>query len=465
MKRLPALFLALVLAAAPLSGCAAKAAVLPAGDAATPGAAAPTEAPVTLTVAGKWEESPALEALAASFTQQNPGCRIEYEYLQDYGDSLPKRLSSADSGVDLFITENIQADSALLPYALELYSRSEALDLSGCFDGLIQNFAFKEDGTADKLYAVPLGAELRGMYVNTTLLSSLGLAVPGNRAEFLAACQTLLDAGYIPMQANPGSAAQHFLYPYVANLVAHAADYDGLCARIESRADGIAGEFREPLQFLYTMVEKGYYNYKYVENTYGAFTDGSGEGAARSFFHITGEAGAYQKADDTGLVAFMPQVMSLGNLMEKTKADYHSGIEYTFILSPVGEDGGYAYMSPSSGIAVNRSSAHLDWALRFMNYLFRPENNKTFASLSGITPNTADAFDEIRARFDVPEDRICQLGSVTFDYNFYKVIADTLQDISKANNPKYMIDNGNGTYSMYPFEHYMELLTERFAGA
>ena len=96
-----------------------------------------------------------------------------------------------------------------------------------------------------------------------------------------------------------------------------------------------------------------------------------------------------------------------------------------------------------------------------MNYLFTPENNKLFAEEDHITPNTADAFDQIKEKFDVSEDHISQLGSVTFNYSFYDNINDTLTEISKANNPKYMIDNGDGTYAMYPLDYYMENLENR----
>jgi len=426
-------------------------------------AAVPAEKTV-LTVAGPWEESTAVEALSAAFTRENPGCQVVYEYVQNYYESMKTRLAAADSGVDLFITTNLQADSDLYPYALELFSQSDKLDLSGTFDGLIENFTYMggAPGAAAQIYAIPLGAELRGLYVNKTLLASVGASVPQNRAELLAACASLKAAGYIPFQGNPGNFSQRLLYPAVCNMVANAPDYAAVYERINSREPGVSEFFREPMQFMYDLTAEGYYDYKTSETKYGCFADGSTDASARGFLNITGEEGSYRKADDLGFAAFMPGTMSMDSAISKLKDDYHSGIDYAFILAPTGEDGGYAYMSPADGIAVNKSSAHLDLALAYVNFLFKPENNKQFAKNHGITPNTADAFELIREQFSIPDDHISQLGSVTFDYPFYSVVTSSLTEVSKANNPKYMQDNGDGTHTMYPFEHFMENLEAGF---
>jgi spermidine/putrescine-binding protein len=125
----------------------------------------------------------------------------------------------------------------------------------------------------------------------------------------------------------------------------------------------------------------------------------------------------------------------------------------------VGDDGGYAYLSPADGIAINKNSANTAWALEFLNYLFSPQINKTFAADQNIISNTADAMDTIKSQFSVQPDHICQLGQVTFDYVFYNVIKKSLMDVSKGNNPKYMKDDG----TMYDLGHYMDLLEGAFA--
>ena len=55
----------------------------------------------------------------------------------------------------------------------------------------------------------------------------------------------------------------------------------------------------------------------------------------------------------------MPGAMSLKGVMAKVKEDYHSNIDYEFILSPVGDEGGFAYLSPAAGLAVNKNSTNV----------------------------------------------------------------------------------------------------------
>ncbi len=449
-----ALSLALLLLATLLTGCTKTEA-----PAAAPLEADTQEEDVVLTIAGSWPDCRALDVAASAFNSEYPNCTIVYEYLQDYYPSLEKRMNG-DSPVDLFFSTNIQADSEMLPYALDLKS-CDSLDLSNTFDGLIENFSFREDNAEQKkLYSIRLGAEMRGLYVNTTLLSSLSLSVPTDQASLLSACQTLKDNGYIPFHGNPGSFAQLLIYPWICNTIVNADDPKAAYETVNSRDVAMSGIFREPLEFLYTLVENDYYDYKRAQTELNLFNDTADEDYARYFLNINKNDDEWEKTDDLGQIAFMPSTMSRQGVMDKTKDDYHSAIEYVFIMAPVSEDGGYAYMSPAHGIAVSKDSPNVEWSIKFLDFLFEPENNKAFAEAFNIIPNTKEALSYITERFDVPDDHISQLGQVTFDYGFYEMLQSSMTDISKANNPKYMKDNGDGTWSLYPFEHYMTILED-----
>ena len=365
-----------------------------------------------------------------------------------------------EAPVDLFFTSNIQADSPMLPYAADL-NACELVDLSNAFDGLIENFKFREDaGGSEKLYAIPLGAELRGLYVNVTLLDSLGLAVPTDQASLLEACRVLKENGFIPFHGNPGSFAQTLIYPWMCSIIANADDPEAMHARVAAREPGLSETFRAPYEFLYTLVENGYYDYKRAQTEFNLFNDTTDDDYARYFLNIQPKGDAFEKADDVGIIAFMPSPMSLTGVIDKTKEDYHSEIEYVFVLAPIGPEGGFAYMSPAHGIAANASSANHAWAERFLNFLFEPENNKAFAEAFNVIPNTKEAFTVIRTIFDVPDSRISHLGEVTFDYGFYEAVTPSMTDVSKANNPKYMQDDGSGNLSLYPLDYYMTELED-----
>lgn len=415
---------------------------------------------VTLRVAGDFEDFKALELLAQRFHEEHPNCNVEYEYLQNYSENLTKRLGTEEEAVDLFLTDNIQKDSAVLDYAMELNSQGDKLDLSDAYDGMIKNFTLT--GT-DRLYAVPMTSELRGLYVNKTLLAKYDLEVPKNRQELLDACAKFKKEGFIPLQGNPGHFGQQLIYPYIANMIVNADDYASTWNMINTCDDGCAEYFRDPLSFLYDLMKNGYYDYKTQENTYQGFMNTDEECAVQTFLGIYDQGDGIKQIYGDGMVPFMPGVASMGNQMERTKLDYHSDIEYEFILAPVSDEGGYAYISPGRGIAINKYTNHADWALAFLNYMFEEDNNKQFAKDYDSIPNTDDVMTYVSNKFDIPKDRICQLGDVTFDYVFYDVIVDTIVAISKGNNPKYMKDNGDGTFGLYDLEYYMNGLRDNIA--
>jgi ABC-type glycerol-3-phosphate transport system substrate-binding protein len=440
-----------------------------------PESSEPALAKASITIASPWQTSVAFSALTESFMKKYPDCTIVYEPLQNYSTSVVTRLKSTDpeDEVNLFIAGNIQDNynTNLMPYAYNLYSAPDQVDLSQCFPGLIQNFTYidtQNPTSTDKIiYSVPLGGEVRGMAVNKTLLSHYSLSVPTKQSEFLSCCDTLSKANLYPLQGNPGNFGQFLMYPYVANQVANASDYQTVFAEVNERKTGCSEIFREPMAFLYSLVEKNYYNYKKVETDLGFFLDATTNTAARNFLNIiAGTDGTYSKKDDLGQIPFMPIAMSSMETIDQMKADYHSTIDYDFIVSPVGTEGGYAYLSPANGIAVNKNSASLKlaWSLRFLNYLFRAENNKTFATKMNILPNTTDVFDTIKTRFSIPENHISQLGTVTFAYDFFSIMKSQLAAVSKGNNPKYMQTDESGNTTMYPLSYYMTSLENALTG-
>ena len=461
-KRLYALLVIVVLCAALVSGCDNK-------QPAPTATAAPTAtpAPVTLTVTGAWPDCRAIDEIARLFSAQYPNVTVEYEYLQDYYASLEKRLA-ADQTVDLFITSNIQestSGSALKPYALNLYGL-DGFSLADTFDGLIQNFMYRGDTEDGKsaMYAIPLGAEMRGLYVNKTLLSSLNIEVPTNQETLLAACETLKQNGYIPFGCNPGNFAQMLVYPWVCNLIANAADPAAAHAKVNAREAGLADMFAEPISFIYKLVEENYYDYKRGQSEFGLFLDTMDEAYARDFLNIVKSGEEYAKLDDVGRVAFMPSAMSLNSVIAKVKDDYHSEIDYVFIPAPVGTEGGFVYLSPSQGIAANKNSPDVEWSIKFLDFLFKPDNNRAFAKAFITIPNTKEAFSYIRSLYNTPDTRISHLGQVTFDYDFYAAFQSVIVDVSKANNPKYMTDDGAGNKTLTPLADFMTEMDQALTG-
>lgn len=422
-----------------------------------------TDQSVVLRLAGNNDTWPEMQAVIGKFEAVYPNCTVIYEPIEQYRSNLPMRLAQTEQKIDLFLTVNIQDDTPHKDFALNLISdeSKKILDLSRANAGLVSNFRYV--GAENTQYAVPYGGEMRGMYVNTTLLNTLGLKVPTNRKELLDCCEVLLANGYIPLQSSPGTFAQQLLYPYICNMIVNGGDYEKMYHAVETIEPGVSEYFRDAYALLYEIVEKGYYDYRRVEKELGY----TFETKPLEFLNIVKVSeDAYEKRDDIGKAAFLPDTQAFSLRLEQAKADYHSAIEYEFIPSPVGVDGGYAYLSPSDGLAINKNSDHIDWALEFLNFFFVPEVNTVFAKASGKIPNTAGALLE----YDIPENRACDVGQVTFSYGFYRTVTtpmlagfDDMIGISKMNNPKYMKDNGDGTYSLlFTLEEYMARLEEEF---
>lgn len=425
-----------------------------------------TSEEITLRIASSKETWPEMDNVIAKFEEIYPNCTVFCEHIEEYSATLALRLAQEEQKIDIFRTVNIQEATEYREYALNLISddAKEKLDLSRTNPGIVDNFRYT--GAENTQYAIPFGGEMRGMYVNTTLLAKYGLETPTNRAELLHCCEVLLDAGYIPLQSHPGTFAQQLLYPYICNSVVNGGNYEEMYAAIENIEPGISEYFRDAYAFLYELVEKGYYDYKRGEEELGYTFDGS-SGKAKDFLNVIQVSDdVYEKQDDIGKIAFMVDTQGFGLELAKTKSDYHSEIEYAFILSPVGENGGCAYLSPADGLAINSRSDNIDWALEFLYFFFTPEIATAFAEETGKIPNTADAL----LAYDVPADRVSDVGQMTFSYTFYKTVTtpmlagyEDMIGISKMNAKKYMQNNGDGTYSLlYTLEDYIDRLEKEF---
>jgi ABC-type glycerol-3-phosphate transport system substrate-binding protein len=466
MKNKAFAWLALFASASALIGCAKS-------DTYVKNTSLDTATPVTLTLTGRTPTFKAMESVITSFCKIYPNCSMQYEYVQDYDNLLTKRLQNNDN-VDLFMTENVNTSGAKWKdYTLELFAQRDAgnLDLSDTFDGLVTNFAVNE---GKELYVVPLGGEIRGMFVNKGLLQTQGLEVPTNWLEFEACCASLKanaaaraqkdglaigeeDHWFIPVQGNPGVFGSLLMYPYVCSLVANSDNYAATYAAVDAAQDGVSEFFREPMARLYDLSAKHFYDYGYVEDNYSKLDDSN---LAYRFLGIDqDEAGNYVASQNGGGIPFIVNVMSFKSTLDKVAEDYHANTNYQFILSPVGDDGGFAYLSPSISLAINKNSNHLAWATEFLNYLMSEKTNTAFANEYNILPNTKNVYDTVKKTLGADSKHTCQLGEVTFRYSFWNVISNELKNIAKSNRAKYMKDEN----TMYPLDYYMSELEASFA--
>lgn len=226
MKRTMRIITAVAIIAMLLAACAPAAATTPAGGSPSGGATtpAPTEATapkgepmqqnVTLKV---WDiltsetETRIADQLNKEFEEANPGVKIVRETKTfDQMKSTAKLGLSANDGPDVAqINQGYSDMGALVTAGLltdltnydTLYGWSKKLS-----PGIVARNSFSPDGKRlgeGSLYAVPVTAELVGVFYNKELFDKAGVTIPKTFAEFEANLQKLKDAGIVPI--NYGS--------------------------------------------------------------------------------------------------------------------------------------------------------------------------------------------------------------------------------------------------------------------
>lgn len=425
---------------------------------------------VTIKVAGSSETFLGFDKVASSFEKKYPNVSIEYEYIQDFTNLLPSRLADSND-IDLWVGSNIQPTSktnALAQYAYNLYS-DKNVNLEDCNKGIIKNSEYT--GEVNTLYGVPFGGDIRGLFVNKTLLNHYNLTVPKTLDELMNCAKVLKENKLIPFLGNAGTFGQQLVYPYFCNIIANATNYDEIYNKVNNIDDGVEELFRDPMKIVYDLMSNYYYDYKYVENNYPTYKTFNNEdkkigNMAKGFFNIAkGLDGADDyKVDDLGDLPFVVGSLTQQIHYEKTKSDYNSNIDYEFIMTPTSNDGGFVYLSPSEAMIINKNTNNIDWAVEFFNYFFTKSVNMSFANDYGCLPNIEDK-SSIVEKYGVPENHISNVGSVTFKYGFYNIINDSVTAVSKGNNPSYMDLTDKSNPKLYSFDYYMNLLKQKFLTA
>jgi len=184
-----------------------------------PAAAPAAEAPaasqeVTLKV---WDilvsdiETQIADQLNREFEAANPGVKIirESKTFDQMKATAKLGLSAAD-GPDVAQINQGYSDMGALVAADLLVDLGAYAQQYGWIDklspGIVARNSFTPDGKnmgEGNFYAVPITAELVGVFYNREIFQQAGVSVPKTMAEFEAVCQTLKDAGFTPI--NYGS--------------------------------------------------------------------------------------------------------------------------------------------------------------------------------------------------------------------------------------------------------------------
>ena len=375
---------AVVLAAALLAGCNAA----PAASTAASGTAAAstsqeapaefaprldTEKAVTLEVAGFIGNFEALDQVVNAFNEYYPNVTVSYE--QNNGTKLVEYLKN-NPYVDIFMTDdsNLRYDDWEDYYVLDRVADlgKEDIDTSAVQDELLDACTF--DG---KLARLPIGLNLSGMAVNTTLLENEGLSVPTNWQEFLDVCAALKEKGYTPIQGASTSVYANLTY----NMAMTELGTDpALLTALNNGDEAAVDAMTKVLDRLQELLDKGYtdpaVNAEYPDDNY--------DGAILKFF----------EGDVPFWMCTTENFSGMKKRESKSEAFSASPFAYQFMYAPMGDNGVYEFVEPWFGFSVNKESDSYDYAVEFLRFLAREEQLNTIASVKGIpavTKNSTDA--------------------------------------------------------------------------
>ena len=337
-----------------------------------------TDEDITLTVVYSWENFEALTESIAEFNKYYPNVTINYEYLENYDTAIMNRLTSGEN-IDLFCIKQsfLNEDSVVPDKALDL--QESGINFSDVRQEL-QN-AFEYDG---KAVAIPLMTVTYGMFVNTTLLNSLGLEKPTTLDEFLNCCEVLKNNGYTPIQ---GYETRGLYWGLVYNdlsarLIQTSDDKkDDMWSEING-GDKNAGEyFRETLEFISLLNEKGYIGHEEnetLENGYDSvimhFLDGESP-----FVFTTAETFSGSKKRESRSENFSD-----------------NPFEYEFMVTPTTNEGGYLYLNSFTSMSIYKDSPNLDYAKEFLQFLVTKDQLNSLANIKGVTSVTYDVSSDER---------------------------------------------------------------------
>lgn len=132
-----------------------------------------------------------LVAYAQEFMDLHPGTTVEFETIKEYDDVIGNRVAVGEAP-DIFYAPDTINQSTYAKYFLPLD------DLPFTADDIL--FYEKGRGTDGNLYVLPLTVSYCGIIYNKKAFAQAGVTeIPMTVEKFYAACDTLQEAGIIPM--------------------------------------------------------------------------------------------------------------------------------------------------------------------------------------------------------------------------------------------------------------------------
>ena len=302
--------------------------------------------------------------ILAGFTNLHPGVVVENDFIT-YGQYLPRLTSqvASKSLPDIYNAATLTAQLGRSGNSIDYAAHVPASFIKQFFPSPIKQFTYD----SGKIYALPLNAQVFGMYYNTQIMSKLGLQPPETWDDLIAMTPAIRKAGYVPV--SWGNALSNAGPDFVLPLVTQ---YGGDVYALDSLTQKGLSWDSKPVTDAFVLLDKLTKANVFPEGLNGLSQSPQSE---EMFYHAQSAMhwdGSWFVTDMRGSA---PQAFQ--SLVAVAKV-------------PTVNKGGRHWCGDGSGegVAVNANGPHVDLALDFVKYLFSPavynsiiKNSQQFPSI------------------------------------------------------------------------------------
>ncbi len=299
----------------------------------------PGEAPIRV-----WDD------VAAQFEDANPGVDVEMNYQTDdlYSTIGLPNLLSGRNAPDIYFewTGERLAQRYAEGYAADL---SAAVD-SGPLAGLFEEATFGPATVDGRIVMVPYAADVTNvLWYNTEIMSDAGVEPPTTWEELLAACDTLNEAGVIPIAS--GNKDLWAAGNWLAHLVSRVVGEESYDAVLGGEGKFATPEWEEAFGYIVDLAE-----HECVNESVNAVDDTEG---AQLFFQ--GNAAMH----------------AIGSWLVSWAIDEAPDLDFDYFNLPAISDGAGdqgSAIGVATGFVVNAKSTNIDLATEFLALLNSEDN-------------------------------------------------------------------------------------------
>lgn len=358
-KKLISLFLVIAMLTAVFTACGSQPSTTPTENA---GATKNTAAPTDNNAAAKdpvhigffhWkgEEQAIWDEVIADFQAANPDIIVDMEIPPEdqYYTTLQARVMSGE-GLDVFMMNPGSRFNS--------YLKSDPfLDLTGQPFLAYLAESFLTSGQSDgKQFIVPLSKSFVPIFYNKAIFEELNLEVPTTWDDFMAACETIKQAGYEVFSTGMAESYTS-TWPFAAMIVEYSDNLDLYRDLATGKIKFTDEVFHQVLEPLKEMADKGYI--------------------------LNGASGTKFDTSMTLFVSGKAAMLNTGTWSVGAIQAANPDLDFGVMLYPAPDGNLIAGVAPAQAVGIFQGSSHQEEALRFMEYIFSKDVMELYGNKTG----------------------------------------------------------------------------------